>query len=165
MAKYGFNAVDDLEGEIRGFVLSPTNWRNFKTRVQLDWEYVKFTSRYRQNVPRARGIYAFVVEYCESQFPPHGYLMYLGITGNTSRNRDLRARFGEYLRGIEKEKRERVKWMLNKFSDELYFHFAQVKDLRVNLAKLERALLDAIHPPCNKKDFSGGRIKTSRAFR
>jgi hypothetical protein len=164
-AKYDFRAVDAFEGEARDFLLSPKKWRTFATRARLDWEYVQFTKRNRHDVPSARGIYAFVIEHCDAQFPAHGYIMYVGITGHTAGNRTLRSRYAEYLRGIEREKRERVRWMLNKFRTDLYFHFAVIPDQRLSLTKLETALLNAINPPCNKKDFSGGRIKTERAFR
>jgi hypothetical protein len=165
MPQYNFTTVDRFEGEFRDFLLSPRIWRRFATSAKLDWDYVQFTKGNRAEIPTSRGVYVFIVECCESQFPPHGYIMYVGITGNTKRGRNLRARYSEYLRGVKQEKRERVRWMLNKFRKELYFHFAVISDHRRSLTRLETALLDALHPPCNRKDFSGGQIKTARAFR
>ena len=164
MKKYNFADVDHLEGLGRNFILDPSGWAKFETKVKLDWWYVPFESTNRQSVPSTRGIYAFVVEYNQSQFPPHGYLMYIGITGNANK-RTLRNRYSDYLRGIKSEKRARVRWMLNKFDGCLSFYFAEIPDRRVNLEKLESDLLNVIHPPCNKADFTGTKIKTSRAFR
>jgi hypothetical protein len=164
MPPYDFKTVDELEGLGRSFVLDPVGWSKFQTQATLDWWYVPFESSYRTAVPTTRGVYAFVVEYTTAQFPPHGYLMYIGISGN-SNQRTLRLRYSDYLRGVTKEKRERVKWMLNKFQGCLFFYFAEVSDRRIDLAKLETDLLNVTHPPCNKADFSGAKIKTARAFR
>jgi hypothetical protein len=44
--------------------------------------------------------------------------------------------------------------MLKNWSEDLYFHYVELPDRRVDLARIERALLNAIIPPINKRDIS-----------
>src|ERR1041385_8587129 len=102
----------------QNFVLAPTQLRKFSTKAVLNWQKVKFTQANRGSIPKNRGIYAFVVERNGFQLPPHGYVMYVGITGKTPTSvRTLRSRYGEYLQEKRVNKRAGVHYMLNNWED------------------------------------------------
>lgn len=138
-------------------ILSPKQWRGFAPPEPLAWESVKFAAQNRNDVPEQRGIYAFIVQFQDHDvvppaLPPHGYVMYGGITGATA-DRTLRDRYGDYLRDQRRPKRWSIHSMLNKWSDDLYFHYAAV-GADYDLSQLETALNDAIIPPYVTNDFS-----------
>jgi len=146
------------------FTLSPKQLRGFGTTAKLEWKKVKFTAGNRSSVPADRGIYAFVVEDNRSQLPPHGYVMYVGITGDTG-GHNLRKRYGDYLRDKVDEKRVGINFMLNNWGPSLYFHYAVLSDKRYRLAILEAQMNDALIPPYSFKDFSAEIRKAKKAFR
>lgn len=71
------DAFDSLKIWERTFVLSPERWRTAISGLKLDWDWVLFDENSKTNIPTERGLYAFVVEYCDAYFPPHGYIMYV----------------------------------------------------------------------------------------
>jgi hypothetical protein len=146
------------------FTLSPKQLRKFTTTAKLEWKKVRFTAGNLSAVPIDRGIYAFVVEHNSSQLPPHGYVMYVGITGDTS-NHNLRRRYGNYLRDKRVDKRAGIHFLLNNWAASLYFHYAVVSDKRYSLASIESQMADALIPPFNTNDFSAEIRKAKRAFR
>jgi hypothetical protein len=81
--------------------------------------------------------------------------MYAGITGFLAQNRTLRDRFGDYLRDQRRPKRVPIWSMLNKWSDDLFFHYSVVENPD-ELGKIKIALNDAIIPPYVSNDFSAG---------
>ena len=95
--------VDDLQADRKEFLLSPTRWRTSRVTIPLAWTSVKFEAANRQQVPAIRGVYAFIVQHVNGHFPPHGYIMYIGITGDVGQTRTLHDRYYDYLR----EKRSR----------------------------------------------------------
>ena len=145
------------------FILAPKQLRKFSTKAVLNWQKVKFTDGNRVSIPQARGIYAFVVEHNGFQLPPHGYVMYVGITGKTI-GRTLRKRYGEYLREKKVNKRAGVHYMLNNWAASMFFHYAVVTDKRYNLSNLEVAVSDAIIPPYSTNDFSAEIRQAKKAF-
>ncbi len=155
--------TDELKSFAMRFVLSPRQWATFSTPVNLSWHRVKFETTNVNNVPESKGIYAFVVEYPDSQFPPHGYVMYVGIT-KCDGGGSLRKRYRQYLSEKRFLKRARINYMLNKWSQQLFFHYAEVADARCNVLDLEQRLCDAMIPPCNKNDFSAKIRKQVQAF-
>lgn len=154
----------DLKVWEHRFILSPERWRTATSSVKLSWDWVPFDKTSKPDIPTERGLYAFVVEHCEAYFPPHGYIMYVGITGDVSRARNLRVRFGDYLRDAEKGGRSRVVVMLNMFKDNLYFYFAPLPDRTQSLSAIEKEMLAAIIPPCNA-DFIAEIAPAVRALR
>lgn len=146
------------------FVLSPHQWRTFNTSLTLDWNKVKFTKKNLSQIPFERGIYAFVIECPERSFPPHGYIMYVGITGAQASRQTLRDRYGNYLTESRELKRAKIHYLLGNWARDLYFHYATVKDRRYSLNNLEHALCDALLPPFNINDFSARIRKVVKAF-
>ena len=138
-------------------ILMPEKWRSFVPAEPLAWTKVKFTTENKAGVPAQRGIYAFVVQFQDNDalptpLPPHGYIMYAGITGAAA-NRTLNDRYGDYLRDQRRAKRMQIWTMLNRWKEDIYFHFAPVGP-KFDLAAAETALNDAIIPPYVTNDFS-----------
>jgi len=145
------------------FILNPIQMRSFTNKCSLDWKKVEFNQANKSLIPQCRGVYAFVFEHNHSNFPPHGYIMYIGETGQDS-NHNLQKRYGDYLRDKQREKRAKLHYMLNNWEQCLYFHYASVKDKKINLKKLEQNLNDAFIPPFSTNDFSATIRKGKRAF-
>jgi hypothetical protein len=120
----------------------------------LSWKFVRFEDANKDSVPDERGVYAFVVKHDNGYFPPHGYIMYIGITGAGGSSRTLRARYGDYMRERVRNKRPAVHMMLNAYKDDLLFFFVPLADEDLNLEEIEKALNDALVPPVSKMDFS-----------
>lgn len=146
-------AVERMQAEKRSFFLSPDRWRSSRVKRSLSWTEVKFLEKNKNEIPEVAGIYCFVVKHVNNHFPPHGYVMYIGITGHKS-TRGLRNRFSDYIREKNKNKRPKLHFMLNKFSDDLYFYYVELKDHKDELEQLEIDLNDAIIPPFGQNDFS-----------
>lgn len=149
--------LSQLKNFQQNVILSPGQWRSFVPPEPLAWDKVKFRPENRGAVPEQRGIYAFIVQFQDHgqlplSLPPHGYVTYGGITGAEA-DRTLRDRFGDYLRDQRRPKRWQIHSMLNKWADDIYFHFAPVGP-NFDLAALETALNDAIIPPYVTNDFS-----------
>lgn len=153
-----------LKADAYEFYLDLTSWRKFTSAARLDWQKLRFGNAAVPNVPQERGIYAFTLELDPSQLPAHGYIIYVGITGNTS-NANLRKRFNQYLAQLKnKDGRPRIYFMLANWKDDLFFNFVSIPDKNVDLAKIERDFLNAVMPPANQADF-GGKIKAAKAAR
>lgn len=138
----------------RRFFLDMERWRNFRTRYRLDWQKTRFEAANLATVPEVRGIYAFTLELAPSKLPSHGYILYVGITGDKSAA-NLRKRCAQYLRHLrDKTGRPRVLNMLHTWQSDLFFNFVPLPNSSIDLAKIERAMLDAIVPPVNDRDMS-----------
>lgn len=146
--------VDAMQGDIRRFLLSPSRWRSSKVITPINWTYLQFTEANRQFIPQQPGIYAFIVRHINNHFPGHGFIMYVGITGANANGRTLYDRYGDYLREKKKDKRAKVHYMLNKYTDDIHFAYAVVTDPSIDLEALELDLNDAIIPPVVVKDFT-----------
>ena len=148
------NFTKKYKGDLYEFFLDLKRWRKFKTRHNLTWQKLSFGEATRAFVPKERGIYAFTVELAPSKLPMHGYILYMGITGDTS-GANLYKRYAQYLRQMKnKDGRPRVSMFLENWADDLFFNFVPLPNPRVDLAKLERDFLNAVIPPINIKDFS-----------
>lgn len=146
-------AAEDARTYRREFLLWKTQWDNYPNPIPLNWKCVKFEKGNRSQIPCRKGIYAFFVEPRIANFPSHGYLMYIGQTGQNSKH-NLRKRFGNYLSKSESKKRRSIKYMLNKWKGYLYFYYVEIDPNQINLKQLERTLLDTFTPPFVKKGFS-----------
>ena len=162
MARY--DLIDDEEDWIdaaakdaliykRAFLMWTTQWDNYPNPIALNWKCVKFEKGNKNQIPSEKGIYAFFVEPRIANFPSHGYLMYIGQTGQDS-NHNLRKRFGNYINKGEGKKRRGIKFMLNTWKSYLYFYYVEVDPDQINLEQLEQILLDTFIPPFVKRGFS-----------
>jgi hypothetical protein len=136
-------------------LLSPTLWIKFKVAsTKLTWKQLKYSSNNVSKVPAKRGVYAFLIRNALKQaaWPKHGYIMYVGIAGHQKAKRTLRKRFSEYLTPSELAKRHKLARLVRTWGNHLYFNYAVVPT-KVNLETVERRLLGAIVPPCNRGDL------------
>lgn len=147
------NFTKKYKGDSHSFFLDMKNWRRFKTRYKLAWQKLRFGESNHPSIPKERGIYAFTLELDPSKLPMHGYILYIGITGDDS-NANLYKRYAQYLLNLKNEDgRPAVFYMLDNWADDLFFNFVPLPDKKINLAKLETALLNAVLPPVNKRDL------------
>lgn len=147
------NFTGKYKGALHEFFLDLSSWRKFKTRYKLDWQKKPFSESSRPDIPEVRGIYAFTLEATGVKLPSHGYILYMGITGDTS-DANLKKRFGQYLLHLQNEDgRPAVFYMLKNWQGDLQFNFVPLPDKSVDLAKIERAFLNALIPPVNKRDL------------
>jgi hypothetical protein len=145
--------TDSYKAGEHGFFLDVGSWRKFTSSAALTWQRVKFWPSAKASIPTERGIYVFTIEVEGLSLPPHGYILYIGITGNTSAA-NLRTRYGQYLRNLIKEDgRPRVFYMLKRWRDDLVFNFVPVADTAVDLAEIEKSFINAVRPPVNEADF------------
>lgn len=155
------DAVNKLKEYVQQFLLSPERWSTLDIPV-YEWQSIHFAEGNAVSIPKTRGIYCFVVK-CNSELvPSHGYIMYVGITGNENK-RTLRDRYREYVREMVRAKRYNIHYMLNMWENHLYFNFIEVHDTSVDLSKIERNLISALFPPYNTTDFLGDLRKIGEA--
>ena len=144
-----------LKSEFAVFHMDIKRWRRFKSRHKLDWQKVRFDKAGQSAVPQERGIYVFSVELEPSKLPIHGYMMYVGITGHDAVDANLRKRVGQYL-GYQRRdsgRRPRMRYMLRNWRSDLFFNFAPLPNLNIDLEKMEQAFISAVIPPVNRTDF------------
>lgn len=138
---------------LHSFFLDAKRWRSFKTRFRLDWKKERFDQSALAGIPQERGIYAFTLELTGLKLPPHGYILYVGIAGDTSGS-NLQKRYRQYLQELRSESgRPAVFYMMRNWPDDLFFNFVALPNKKVDLAKLERAFINSVMPPVNKRDF------------
>ncbi len=163
MAQDFATEVNNLKGFKREFILSPQQWASLKGVPALTWEEVAFSKGNKDDVPEERGMYCFIIKSNSPSLPSHGYIAYIGITGNTSEKRNLRTRYDDYLRDLIHAKRPLIHLMLNVWKDDIYFAYTVIKDKKFKLNDIETKLLDAVIPPFNQNDFSGNFGKIVKA--
>ncbi len=147
------NQTKRYKGDLHEFSLSMAQWRKFKTRYKLDWQKTRFEEANHVHIPKERGIYAFTVELSPGKLPHHGYILYIGITGDTSAA-TLNSRYRQYVANLKKEDgRPAVFFMLKNWSGDLFFNYVPLARSSVDLAKIEKSLLSAVIPPVNKRDI------------
>ena len=144
------------------FFLDLNRWRKFKTRHKLDWQKKPFIEASKPDIPEERGIYVFTAELPNAKLPSHGYILYMGITGDTS-EATLNKRFNQYLLNLKNEDgRPAVYFMLKNWERHLQFNFVPLSNKSISLARIERAFLGALIPPVNKRDL-GAEITAVKA--
>ncbi|MEA9589194.1 hypothetical protein VC279_19925 [Xanthomonas sp. WHRI 10064A] len=155
--KYKFDLVEAtkrFKAEVESVFMDFDSWKTFKTNYGLTWKRVKFEKGNVNNVPDVRGIYIFTLQVDENELPIHGYIWYMGIAGHRSAH-TLRKRYGNYIYDQRSPawKRPKVRYMLQKWKEDLYFNFVEL-DTGVNLKTIESAFLNAIIPPANLADIN-----------
>ncbi len=147
------NFTKKYKGELAEFFMDLKSWRRFKTRHTLAWQKIRFGEAGHVAVPKVRGIYVFTIELSPTKLPGHGYILYVGITGDDS-DANLHKRYAQYLRHLKNQDgRPGVYYMLDNWADDLFFNFVPLPNTSVDLAKLEQSIINAVIPPVNKRDF------------
>jgi hypothetical protein len=142
-----------FKGHEHAFYLDAASWRGFTSPVALHWQRVRFGEATRNQVPQVRGLYVFTLEVTDIGLPSHGYIMYVGETGNTSAA-TLRSRYGQYLRDLAKQDgRPAVYYMMENWRDDLFFNFVEIPDSTIDVKAIQNGFIDAVIPPVNKRDM------------
>lgn len=145
------------------FFLDLEAWREFRAAFPLTWTKVRFEDANHAHIPQERGIYAFTLALEPSDLPGHGYILYVGITGDDSRG-TLQSRYSQYLGHLRRQDgRPKVYYMLERWRGDLFFSFIPIPDRSLSLAKLESALLSAVKPPVNQRDLEARASNAMRA--
>jgi hypothetical protein len=63
------------------FMLHPKSLRSLKLPVSLNWARLRFSKANVNKIALKTGVYAFVVRDDDTNFPAHGYVLYVGQTG------------------------------------------------------------------------------------
>lgn len=144
-------------------VLSPSHWQMCRLPVTLKWRAVKFEPANVNRVPeKAKGIYTFVVKPGIANHPSCSYLMYVG----KAEKQVLRLRFSQYFTEKAKgelSRRPHVTEMLLKWSDFLWFYYAEIADTTM-IKQVEEELLAAYLPPTNRTYPSKIRRAVAKLF-
>jgi len=149
------NFTKKYKGELHEFFLDMKSWRRFKTRHKLAWRKLRFGPSSLSEIPKQRGIYAFTVELSPGKLPGHGYIMYVGITGDESAA-NLYLRYSQYLRDLtNRQGRPAVLYMMQNWRDDLFFNFVPLPKSSIDLHRIELAFINSIIPPINKRDLEG----------
>jgi hypothetical protein len=152
--------IEDFSQHKVSFILSPTQWKNFKLHTALNWKRQLLEDKNISKIPTNRGVYAHSIRIEVPHMPPTDYVTYVGLVGDKKTHgpkgnrRHLQQRFKEYLREKDILCRPVVWEMLNQYAGYTWFHYAEVSDYSISLHSLETMLLDALLPPCNQEDFS-----------
>lgn len=111
-AYHDLGASEELERNIswfsQEFILYPERLMSLSVPVALKWQGIQFSATNKDRISEKRGVYAFMVRHADSNLPPHGYITYIGITGNKSKTRNLRLRFNDYLSEQQRPKRRSI---------------------------------------------------------
>ncbi|HCJ0624841.1 Uncharacterised protein [Klebsiella variicola] len=153
--------IDHHKSNCWSIYLDLKKWRDFNSTYPLRWSRFRFEIKNKGLIPKERGIYAFSIALEPSSLPEHGYILYMGITGDDSGG-NLYKRYNQYLGYFKrKDGRPKVYNMLKRWEGDLFFSFVPIPDKRMSLSKLETEFLTAIRPPVNEKDFEA-RISNAR---
>lgn len=129
------------------FLLWRKKWKDHNLTIPLVWKAFPFSSDSINSIPDEPGVYAFCVEpSIFNDFKPC-YLMYIGETSRT-----LRQRFREYLREASNSDagRGKIYMTLNLYEDHLYFYCAPLQT-GIEPKDVEKELLQTFIPPNNDK--------------
>ena len=147
------------------FIVAPTHWHQADIQPPLTWQAVKFLDVEKKNVPLEPGLYAFVVRVPVPNTLPHGWVMYIGQTGDGHSKNTLRERFAAYLANKKSLRgRARVYFMLNNWDGHLEFFYTPLPARKHELEQLETCLLDAFRPPFTDRTYSATYMSPSHAF-
>ena len=156
------NFTKRFKAEKHSFYMDVASWKKFASPIPLNWTSVPFGEASRSQVPQVRGLYVFTVEAPGISLPQHGYILYVGETGNTS-NATLRSRYGQYLADLRTEDgRPAVFYMLSNWEKDLIFNFVAVPDTAIDVKAIQDSFIDAVIPPINKKDMKAS-IRAGKA--
>lgn len=138
--------VKEAKAHEHTFTLWPKLWQEYANKhgYTFKWNGRLFLATAVNDIPDKPGLYTFVIQPRVANHPLCSYLMYVGKT-NT-----LRRRYRNYLREKQRDSgRPKIVWLLNTYPDNVCFCYTVVQST-ASLAKMERALLGAYVPPCNR---------------
>lgn len=135
---------DDLGAHRYEFFLWPRLWKADAISDSFDWATHPFNHDQIEKIPAQPGVYSFVIKPGLVSHPECSFLMYVGKTERT-----LRERFQEYF--VEQRnmsRRPKIVRLLNKYQGFLFF-CCSVIDEADQIGSIEQKLIGAYLPPCN----------------
>lgn len=122
--------------------LSVTHWDQYQPLCELTWRAFPFSEGALDQIPQDAGVYAFCIEPDFGANLPTSYLIYIGMT-----NRTFRERYREYLRE-EEFGRARIRFYFNKYAGHIRYYCAALPE-GIDAEDVENELLKAYLPICN----------------
>ncbi len=152
------NERKELKTHIWHFTMWPRRWESYNLPDQFNWKIYPFRQDQIDNIPNQPGIYSFVIQPDIASYTHCSYLMYIGKTTRT-----LRERFEEYFDEQNNPTgRPLILDLLNDYQG--YIHFCcSVIGQKELIDVIEKALVKALLPPCNDQ-FPAGVRRISKAF-
>lgn len=135
---------NQLKAHHRCFYLWPRQWKACELQEPFSWVTHPFKNDQIENIPSSPGIYSFVIRPGLVSHPACSYLMYIGKTERT-----LRERFSEYF--VEQNndsRRPKIVRLLRMYRGYLYFCCSVIREAE-QINKIEEELINAYLPPCN----------------
>ena len=137
-------ASDEMMRHSHQMIMVPRLWSLLPSGPSLSWSLFAFNDGSRSLIPEQQGVYAFLVAPGCAGDLNVSYLMYIGETGRT-----LRERFGEYLLEARSDKiRPKLLRILPLYPDHLVFACAPLPS-NIVPRDVESALIEALLPPGN----------------
>lgn len=146
------------------FVINPFAWVATDIEPHWVWDYVPFAQDSHQHLPDEPGLYAFVMQVPFEGVTPHGWVLYLGETGDGLSAHTLKKRFKDYWREREGNKRLDIHVMLNAWDTDLRFYYLALPSEKHRLKQIETRLLDTFKPPFTKQGYSAQAQSPQNAF-
>lgn len=146
------------------FVVSQTEFWRADISPRLNWQVVQFRCDEISRLPEEPGLYAFVARIPFEGLPLHGWVMYIGQTGDGNSGATLRRRFRQYLRDKGVSERPAIYYMLNAWDDCLEFFYAPEPSRKDELKELETRLLGAFRPPFSDRTYPAAFMSPRHAF-
>lgn len=148
---------EELMGQLTLHTHSHTLYPPFFGRTddlpKLDWTRVNFCPEEKMNIPKEKGVYAFVLEFRHEFLMNNSYVLYVGKAGDIKTKNTLYSRYQDYLRNQRNADRVRISDMLVRYDGFLSYYFSPVPD-GISTGDVEKILLDILIPPYNVGDFS-----------
>ncbi len=163
------NEVTDEIGkyQVHDVFLAPDKLMSDEFQIEnLEWDSIPYGDKDIERVPNnRRGLYAFAVYHENSVFPPHGYILYIGIAGRNS-DRSLRERYRDYLNKNKVIRRSKIARMIGLWHQVLRFYFAPINNdiSSDDLQLMEKQLNSALLPPCSIGDLDADTKNKRKAF-
>lgn len=161
MTQYAdLEAVGEFMRHSHTMIMVPRLWSSLSAgnTPPLSWVMFPFKDSYQQDIPDKPGVYALLIDPNAAGDLRVSYLMYVGET-----NRTLRERFGEYLREARSGRiRPKLLRILPLYPDHLLFACCPLPS-DVAPRVVEAALLQAFLPPGNDQVPASVR-RPKRAF-
>jgi hypothetical protein len=141
------DAVSDAKAHEVRMILWPCQWQKCQLEGNLHWQVFEFKDESTNTIPSLPGVYAFLVQPRLAGNLDASYLMYIGKT-----DRSLRQRCQEYLQEtIDPSGRPKIVDTLIRYSGYIYFSCATIIDPAIAPQKIEEELLKALIPPMNSE--------------
>lgn len=138
---------DEGKGHTFSFCMWPRMWQNYHPLILLEWQTFHLSLEDANEIPNAPGVYAFLVKPSLEAMLGASYLIYVGKTSRT-----LRERFREYLREMDDPfGRAKVLNFLQRYNGHVHFSCSVIDICVVEPEAVENELLKALMPPANSE--------------